>query len=106
MTMSEEAAAVRAAVATGRRIVVKVGSSSLTSVAGGQLDPEALHALVDVLAVRWLAGQQVVLVSSGAIAAGMGPLGLTQRPRDLGSPGSRSSSSRPAPLPPVWARWA
>ena len=83
MTMSEAAAAVRTAVARSRRPVAKPGPSSLTTVAGGQLDPEALHTLVDILATRWLAGQQVVLVSSGAIAAGMGPLGLAQRPRDL-----------------------
>ena len=77
------AAQVRRAVADARRIVVKVGSSSLTSVAGGRLDPETLAALVDILATRRLSGQQVVLVSSGAIAAGMGPLGLLQRPGDL-----------------------
>ncbi len=106
MTMSEEAAAVRAAVATGRRIVVKVGSSSLTSVAGGQLDPEALHALVDVLAVRWLAGQQVVLVSSGAIAAGMGPLGLTQRPRDLATQQAAASVGQGALIAAYQQRFA
>ena len=77
------AAQVRRAVADARRIVVKVGSSSLTSVAGGRLDAETLAALVDILATRRLSGQQVVLVSSGAIAAGMGPLGLLQRPGDL-----------------------
>jgi glutamate 5-kinase len=71
----------REAVAAARRIVVKVGSSSLTS--RGQLDPERLDAIVEVLAARHLAGQQVVLVSSGAIAAGIGPLGLRSRPRDL-----------------------
>ncbi|HEY0118040.1 MAG TPA: glutamate 5-kinase [Cellulomonas sp.] len=64
------------------RIVVKVGSSSLTD-PDGHLDPERLRALVDVLAARRAAGQQVVLVSSGAIASGMAPLGLPSRPRDL-----------------------
>jgi glutamate 5-kinase len=64
------------------RVVVKVGSSSLTDGAG-HLAPERLRALVDVLAARREAGQQVVLVSSGAIAAGIGPLGLAARPRDL-----------------------
>ena len=64
------------------RIVVKVGSSSLTG-ADGRLDTDALRALVDVLAARRAAGGQVVLVSSGAIAAGIGPLGLGARPRDL-----------------------
>jgi glutamate 5-kinase len=72
----------RAQIAAARRIVVKVGSSSLTSLDGG-LDPARLQGLVDVLAGRRTAGSQVVLVSSGAIAAGLAPLGLTRRPRDL-----------------------
>ncbi|MDT4996892.1 MAG: glutamate 5-kinase, partial [Pseudonocardiales bacterium] len=71
----------RAAVATAARTVVKVGSSSLTT--GGHLDPARLDTIVDALARRHVAGQQVVLVSSGAIAAGLGPLGLRKRPRDL-----------------------
>ncbi|MFC7405510.1 glutamate 5-kinase [Georgenia alba] len=65
-----------------RRVVVKVGSSSLTG-ADGHLDVPALEALVTVLASARRAGQQVVLVSSGAIAAGIGPIGLAARPRDL-----------------------
>ncbi|QKE84333.1 glutamate 5-kinase [Arthrobacter sp. NEB 688] len=77
------AAALRRAVGAGRRLVVKVGSSSLTSADGGRLDLDALGALVDVLAGRRAAGHQVVLVSSGAIAAGIGPLGLDRRPSDL-----------------------
>jgi len=72
----------RADLATARRVVVKVGSSSLTE-ASGHLDVEALRALVDVLAQRHEAGLQTVLVSSGAIAAGLTPLGLHARPRDL-----------------------
>ncbi|KQS99850.1 glutamate 5-kinase [Cellulomonas sp. Leaf395] len=64
------------------RVVVKIGSSSLTG-PDGRLAPERLNALVDVLAARRAAGGQVVLVSSGAIAAGLGPLGLVARPRDL-----------------------
>ncbi|WP_454051510.1 glutamate 5-kinase [Cellulomonas sp. Marseille-Q8402] len=65
-----------------RRVVVKVGSSSLTDDTG-KLDPARLRALVDVLAARVTGGHQVVLVSSGAIATGMDPLGLAKRPRDL-----------------------
>jgi glutamate 5-kinase len=65
-----------------RRIVVKVGSSSLTTRDGG-LDADRLDALVDTLAKRRADGGEVVLVSSGAIAAGLAPLGLTVRPRDL-----------------------
>jgi glutamate 5-kinase len=71
----------RGALADARRTVVKVGSSSLT--AGGVLDATRLDAIVDALARRHDAGGQVVLVSSGAIAAGIGPLGLRSRPRDL-----------------------
>ncbi|SER65703.1 glutamate 5-kinase [Actinokineospora terrae] len=72
----------RAAVAGARLVVVKVGSSSLTTAEGG-LDPARLDALVDAVAARRAAGSQVVLVSSGAIAAGLAPLGLARRPRDL-----------------------
>jgi glutamate 5-kinase len=72
----------RELIGAARRVVVKVGSSSLTSVRGG-LDPARLDALVDALAARRAAGSQVVLVSSGAIAAGLAPLGLARRPRDL-----------------------
>ncbi len=80
--MPDIAARLRATVGAAQRLVVKVGSSSLTK-DGGHLDPRALTALVDVLAERRRAGSQVVLVSSGAIAAGLGPLGLPRRPGDL-----------------------
>jgi glutamate 5-kinase len=72
----------RAAIAAARTLVVKVGSSSLTTAEGG-LDPVRLDALVDAVAARTLSGSHVVLVSSGAIAAGLAPLGLRRRPRDL-----------------------
>jgi len=72
----------REQVAAARRVVVKVGSSSLTTAAGG-LSVERLDALVEVLAARVVAGAQLVLVSSGAIATGLAPLGIVRRPRDL-----------------------
>ena len=72
----------RQAVAQARHLVVKIGSSSLTTAAGG-LDRARLDALVDALAARVAVGTQLVLVSSGAIAAGLAPLGLRRRPRDL-----------------------
>jgi len=71
-----------AALRAARRLVVKVGSSSLTT-AGGALDHARLGELVDVIAARLGDGTQIVLVSSGAIAAGLTPLGLPRRPRDL-----------------------
>jgi len=76
-------AGARQGVIEARRIVVKVGSSSLTSAAGG-LDADRVDALVDVLARSRSGGEkEIVLVSSGAIAAGLAPLGLRRRPRDL-----------------------
>jgi len=72
----------RAAVAGAHRVVVKVGSSSLTSLEDG-LDAARLRALVDVLAGLRANGREVVLVSSGAIGTGLAPLGITGRPRDL-----------------------
>ena len=69
-------------------MVVKVGSSSLTTAAGG-LDGDRLDALVDALAAQAAAGREVVLVSSGAIAAGLAPLGLPRRPRRPGHPAGR-----------------
>ncbi len=65
-----------------RRVVAKVGSSSLTTAAGG-IDPQRVAALVDTLAAARARGTELVLVSSGAIAAGLAPLGLGQRPQDL-----------------------
>ncbi|MGY1734190.1 glutamate 5-kinase [Geodermatophilus sp. SYSU D01045] len=72
----------RPQVAGAPRVVVKVGSSSLTTLPGG-LDAGRLAALVDVLAAVRAQGREVVLVSSGAIAAGLAPLGVEGRPRDL-----------------------
>ncbi|WP_432746921.1 glutamate 5-kinase [Streptomyces sp. JH002] len=60
--------------------MVKVGSSSLTTAAGG-LDADRVDALVDVLVKQ--EDRQIVLVSSGAIAAGLAPLGFARRPSDL-----------------------
>ncbi|MDT4988958.1 MAG: glutamate 5-kinase [Micromonosporaceae bacterium] len=70
---------VRAQVIAARRIVVKVGSSSLTTAAGG-LDRARVDPLVAAIAAH---PAQPVVVSSGAIAAGLAPLGLPRRPRDL-----------------------
>ena len=74
--------ATRTSVGQAPRVVVKVGSSSLTKPGGG-VDIERVTDLVDVIADRVAAGSQVILVSSGAIATGFPMLGLTKRPRDL-----------------------
>jgi glutamate 5-kinase len=75
-------APVRPDIAESARTIVKIGSSSLTT-ASGAIDDSSIAALTSALAARVRAGGQVLLVSSGAIAAGMAPLGLRKRPRDL-----------------------
>ncbi|MBB1513038.1 glutamate 5-kinase [Tessaracoccus sp. MC1627] len=72
----------RAEVAGADRVVVKVGSSSLTR-PDGHLDPARVAMLARVLSALHGRGVRVVLVTSGAIAAALGPLGLRRRPRDL-----------------------
>ena len=71
----------RAQVGDARRIVVKIGSSSLTTMADG-LDHDRLRRIADVLGAERAAGREVVLVSSGAVAAGLDPMGISRRPKD------------------------
>jgi glutamate 5-kinase len=69
-------------VALAHTIVVKVGTNVLTD-AGGTLVRARVEALADqVQRIRQL-GRKIVLVSSGAIGAGIGRLGLDRRPTDL-----------------------
>ena len=76
------AAASRRLLARVRRLVVKVGSGLIASPGIG-LDPERIARLADDLACVVGGGKEVVLVSSGAIAAGMARLGFTERPRSI-----------------------
>lgn len=69
-------------ITTAKRLVVKVGSSSLTTVDGG-ISVGALNRLVDACQQLRTRGTEIVLVSSGAIAAGLAPLGMERRPQDL-----------------------
>jgi glutamate 5-kinase len=73
---------VRREIAGARSIVVKIGSSALTSLDAG-LDLDRLDRLADALEARMSAGTDVIVVSSGAIGAGLAPLGLRRRPTDL-----------------------
>jgi len=82
MTVPDTSDAERADIAVAPRVVVKVGSSSLTT-ADGEIDGDRIGTLTAALAARHQDGGQVVLVSSGAIASGLVPLGLSRRPRDL-----------------------
>jgi glutamate 5-kinase len=69
-------------IALAHTVVVKVGTNVLTD-ADGRLDPARLQSLTDQVRRLRQAGRQVVLVSSGAIGAGVGQLGLGRRPSDL-----------------------
>jgi glutamate 5-kinase len=70
--------AARRTVTEARRVVVKVGSSSISGSNTSQIGP-----LVDALAAAHSRGVEVVLVSSGAIATGIPYLNLDARPTDL-----------------------
>ena len=67
---------------TNRLIVVKVGSSSLTGQAG-DLDPARVASLAGQIADLVEGGDRVILVSSGAIAAGFRCLGFAQKPQRI-----------------------
>lgn len=69
-----------AALAAAKRVVVKVGSSSISGDKADQIDP-----LIAALASVHARGVEVVLVSSGAIATALPFIGLDQRPIDLAS---------------------
>jgi glutamate 5-kinase len=80
--MNPDPAAIPALLRTARRLVVKIGSSLLTNDGRG-LDQAAIAAWADQIAQLTLAGREVVLVSSGAIAEGMSRLGWPRRPRSI-----------------------
>jgi len=75
---------VRERLAEAKRVVVKIGTTSLTGV-GGRIDPGRIERFVDEMCVLLDDGYEIVCVTSGAIAAGLAPLGLTRRPKDIAS---------------------
>lgn len=66
-----------------KRIVIKIGSSSLTHEITGNLNMQKLERLVRTLCDLRNQGMDVVLVSSGAIAVGRKSLGLMERPKKI-----------------------
>lgn len=72
----------RAKVKEARRIVVKVGTKIICG-SRGHLDLQRIESLVQDLAAIWEEGLDVILVSSGAIGAGVGRLGLSCKPRTI-----------------------
>jgi glutamate 5-kinase len=74
-----------------KRVVLKVGTSTLTHSATGGPDRVFINALAAQIARQRELGRQVVLVTSGAIRAGMARLGQTERPRTI--PGKQAAAS-------------
>ncbi len=72
----------RAAIKDKKRIVVKIGSSTLTHESTGSLNLSKMEKLVRILTDIRNQGKDVILVSSGAIAAGRETLGLKEKPKD------------------------
>lgn len=72
----------REGLSQARRIVVKVGTSTITY-PNGQLNLNRLEKLARELSDLKNSGHQVILVSSGAVGAGMARLGYSQRPKDV-----------------------
>ena len=65
------------------RIVIKIGTSTLTHPSTGHLNIRRVEDLCKVISDIKNAGNEVILVSSGAIGMGVGKLGLRQRPTDI-----------------------
>ena len=80
--MTDSLARRRDILSRARTLVVKVGTNVLAT-ADDQLDAERIHSLAEQIHGVCQTGRKLVLVSSGAIGAGMGLLGLKERPKDL-----------------------
>ena len=93
---------VRGDLSHARRLVVKIGSSSLTN-DDGLVDPARIDMIADALEARMARGTDVIVVSSGAVACGMGPLELSQRPTDLATKQAAASVGQVL-LAQEWAR--
>jgi glutamate 5-kinase len=65
-----------------KRIIIKIGSSSLTHLETGHLDLDKMERLVRILTNLRNQGKDVILVSSGAIAVGRNALGLLEKPTE------------------------
>jgi glutamate 5-kinase len=68
-----------------KRIVLKFGTGILTRIDTPEPDPVQLRKLVEAVALLKRAGHSCVVVSSGAVASGLRPLELTERPTDIAS---------------------
>ncbi|MBP6602540.1 MAG: glutamate 5-kinase [Verrucomicrobiales bacterium] len=67
---------------TGKRIVIKIGTGVLTRNAGGEIHHAMIARLSQAIADINAAGHEVIMVSSGAVGAGMSAFCLTERPTE------------------------
>ncbi len=74
----------RKSLSRAKRIVVKIGTSSLTD-ERSRLDPSKVGRLVEETMRLRARGKEIIIVSSGAIGAGVGRLSLERRPREMSS---------------------
>ncbi|MCB0931587.1 MAG: glutamate 5-kinase [Mycobacterium sp.] len=91
----------RDTIRTARSVVVKIGTTALTD-PSGLFDTGRLAELSDAIEARMKAGSDVVIVSSGAIAAGIEPLRLSRRPTDLATKQAAASVGQVA-LVSAWS---
>lgn len=78
------------------RIVIKLGTGILSTAGGLELDYPQFHRLAAEVASLLADGHELVLVSSGAVAAGVARLGLPSRPTDLASKQACAATGQPA----------
>lgn len=78
----ENVAALRGRAAAAKRVVIKIGTRVLVR-RSGRPDARRIRQLVDQIARLHAAGREVIVVTSGAIAAGMATLGLRSRPTNM-----------------------
>ena len=69
------------AITQAKRVVVKVGTSTLTY-ENGKINLRRMESLCKVLSDLQNSGREIILVTSGAIGVGVGKLGLTERPQE------------------------
>lgn len=84
----------RSLVGKSQRVVVKIGSAVLTG-GGPALDRAYLHDLAAVISGLVREGRRVIVVSSGAVAAGLATLKLTHRPRDVAGQQAAAAAGQP-----------
>ena len=75
------------------RIVIKVGTSTLAH-STGLLNIKRVEQMCKVISDLKNAGNEIVLVSSGAIGMGLGKIGLTEKPQDIPTKQAAAAMSR------------